>query len=70
MALITVGLFSGGTYGFVAGHISPEASISSALALVNDGGAITIDAANHKLTPGVCDTKFAKRLKNWTAPPL
>ncbi|MXX98181.1 MAG: dihydroxy-acid dehydratase [Rhodothermaceae bacterium] len=70
VALITDGRFSGGTHGFVVGHITPEAQIGGALALVNDGDPITIDAANHTLTLGVSDTELEKRRSSWTAPPL
>ena len=70
VALITDGRFSGGTHGFVVGHITPEAQVGGALALVNDGDPITIDAANHTLTLGVSDIELEKRRRNWTAPSL
>ena len=70
VALITDGRFSGGTHGFVVGHITPEAQVGGAIALIKDGDPITIDAANHTLTLGVSDSELEKRRRNWTAPPL
>ncbi len=70
VALITDGRFSGGTHGFVVGHITPEAQVGGALALVKDRDPITIDATHHALTLGISDTELDKRRRNWTAPPL
>lgn len=70
VALITDGRFSGGTHGFVVGHITPEAQIGGTIALVEDGDAITIDAANHTLTLNVSNSELDERRRNWTAPPL
>ncbi len=70
VALITDGRFSGGTHGFVVGHITPEAQVGGALALVKNGDPITIDATHHALTLGISDTELDKRRRNWTAPPL
>ncbi len=70
VALITDGRFSGGTHGFVVGHITPEAQVGGAIALIEDGDPITIDAANHTLTLGISDSELGKRRRNWTAPPL
>ncbi len=70
VALITDGRFSGGTHGFVVGHITPEAQVGGMIALVEDGDPITIDAENHTLTLAVNDSKLGTRRKNWTAPPL
>lgn len=70
VALITDGRFSGGTHGFVVGHITPEAQVGGAIAFIEDGDPITIDAANHTLTLGVSDSELEKRRRNWTAPPL
>ena len=63
VALITDGRFSGGTRGFVVGHISPEAHIGGALALVKNGDHITIDAIRHQLTLDVPARELAKRRK-------
>src|SRR5277367_5927063 len=63
VALITDGRFSGGTHGFVVGHISPEAHIGGALALVKNGDRIVIDARAHLLTLDVPARELAKRRK-------
>jgi dihydroxy-acid dehydratase len=63
VALITDGRFSGGTRGFVVGHISPEAHVGGALALVKNGDHITIDAIKHQLTLDVPARELAKRRK-------
>jgi dihydroxy-acid dehydratase len=63
VALITDGRFSGGTHGFVVGHISPEAHVGGALALVKNGDSITIDAVAHLLTLNVPARELAKRRK-------
>lgn len=70
VALITDGRFSGGTHGFVVGHITPEAQVGGPIALIEDGDPITIDAANHTLTLGVSDSQLDQRRKKWIAPPL
>lgn len=68
VALITDGRFSGGTHGFVVGHITPEAAVGGNLALLQDGDEITIDAANNKLEAKVTKREFARRRKLWVAP--
>lgn len=65
VALITDGRFSGGTHGFVVGHISPEAYDGGTIALVEDGDLITIDAENRTLHVHVSDEVLAERKKNW-----
>ena len=70
VALITDGRFSGGTHGFVVGHITPEAQIGGTIALVEDGDSITIDAVSHTLTLGVSDSELDLRRDKWMAPPL
>jgi len=70
VALITDGRFSGGTHGFVVGHITPEAQIGGMIALIQDGDPITIDAENHTLTLAVSDSELNVRRSNWMAPPL
>ena len=69
VALITDGRFSGGTHGFVVGHITPEAQVGGNIALVQDGDVITIDAGRNLLTADVSDEEFARRRAGWQAPP-
>jgi dihydroxy-acid dehydratase len=68
VALITDGRFSGGSHGFVVGHVSPEAAVGGPLALVRDGDPITIDATQRILTVEVSDAELARRRAGWTAP--
>lgn len=70
VALITDGRFSGGTHGFVVGHITPEAQQGGTLALVKDGDLITINAAENLITLEVSEEELASRRKAWQAPPL
>ncbi|MCC7378461.1 MAG: dihydroxy-acid dehydratase [Chitinophagaceae bacterium] len=70
VALITDGRFSGGTHGFVVGHITPEAFEGGLIALVKDDDKIEIDAVNNKLTLKVADDEIAERRKNWKQPAL
>jgi dihydroxy-acid dehydratase len=68
VALITDGRFSGGTHGFVVGHITPEAFSGGPLAIIEDGDEILIDAENNKLELLINDSAIAKRLSNWKQP--
>lgn len=68
VALITDGRFSGGTHGFVVGHITPEAQVGGNLALVQDGDLITIDAESNRLELHVSDEELARRRAVWQAP--
>ncbi len=70
VALITDGRFSGGTHGFVVGHITPEAQIGGAIALVQDGDPITIDAERNTLTVDVNGSILADRRASWRPPLL
>jgi len=70
VALITDGRFSGGTHGFVVGHITPEAFDGGTIGLVNDNDVIEIDAAKNKITLKVSDEEISKRRKNWKQPAL
>ncbi len=70
VALITDGRFSGGTHGFVVGHITPEAQEGGAIALVEDGDIITINAEDNSITLEVQEEELNKRKTNWMAPPL
>jgi dihydroxy-acid dehydratase len=69
VALITDGRFSGGTHGFVVGHITPEAIEGGAIGLIKDGDIITIDAVNNTLNVEVSDSELAERKKSWVKPP-
>ena len=68
VALITDGRFSGGTHGFVVGHITPEAYVGGPLAIVEDGDSITIDAENQVLTLNMSDLDMENRLASWVQP--
>jgi dihydroxy-acid dehydratase len=68
VALITDGRFSGGTHGFVVGHITPEAYVGGTLAIVENGDTITIDAENNELTLHVNEHEVARRLDRWKQP--
>ena len=70
VALITDGRFSGGTHGFVVGHITPEAFDGGLIALVKDDDIIEIDAVNNTLTLKITADEIAERKKNWKQPPL
>lgn len=70
VALITDGRFSGGTHGFVVGHITPEAQEGGNIALVEDGDIITIDAETNTIQLEVTDLELLKRKENWEAPAL
>lgn len=68
IALITDGRFSGGTHGFVVGHITPEAFDGGPIALVKDGDRITIDANTRQLTVHISDEEMALRKAAWVQP--
>lgn len=68
VALITDGRFSGGSHGFVVGHITPEAALGGPLAIVKNGDPITIDATSRTLTLGVDQKEIDARLAKWKAP--
>ena len=68
VALVTDGRFSGGTHGFVVGHITPEAFVGGALAIVENGDSITIDAENNVLTLHVEESEITHRLTKWQQP--
>ncbi len=68
VALITDGRFSGGTHGFVVGHITPEAFKGGVLAVVEDGDEILIDAENNVLELLVDQSIINERLSHWTQP--
>lgn len=68
VALITDGRFSGGSHGFVVGHITPEAIVGGPIAIIEDGDSITIDAENNEINLGISDKEIQQRLSAWTAP--
>jgi dihydroxy-acid dehydratase len=68
VALITDGRFSGGSRGFVVGHITPEAYEGGPIALVENGDSITIDAQNRVMTLNISDEEMASRKNNWQQP--
>lgn len=69
VALITDGRFSGGSHGFIVGHVVPEAQLGGPIALVRDGDRVTIDASTNSLTMDVGDDELARRKAEWSMPP-
>ena len=70
VALITDGRFSGGTHGFVVGHITPEAQAGGLLAFLKDGDEITINAEDNTLNVALSEEEIVERKRNWQAPAL
>ena len=70
VALITDGRFSGGSHGFVVGHITPEAHDGGGIALIQNGDVITIDAVNNTINLKISEEEFNQRKLNWVQPPL
>jgi dihydroxy-acid dehydratase len=70
VALLTDGRFSGGSHGFIAGHITPEAQVGGPIGLVKDGDQITIDAESRQIHVDVTDEEMKQRLAAWKAPAL
>lgn len=70
VALITDGRFSGGSHGFVVGHVSPEAQDGGNIALVENGDIIAIDAVNNTINIEITDEELAERRAKWVAPAL
>lgn len=70
VALITDGRFSGGTHGFVVGHVSPEAQEGGTIGLVKDGDIITIDAEKNIISVDLSDDEIEKRRSSWVRPEL
>ena len=68
VAFITDGRFSGGTHGFVVGHISPEAADGGLIAIIEDGDSILIDANSDKLVLNISDDEISTRLSKWVNP--
>jgi len=69
VALITDGRFSGGSHGFIVGHVVPEAQEGGPIALVQDGDTITIDDESHQMTVDVDEAEMARRAEAWEMPP-
>jgi len=70
VALMTDGRFSGGSHGFIVGHVTPEAQEGGPLALVENGDRVTIDADERRIDMDISDEELARRREAWTAPPL
>jgi dihydroxy-acid dehydratase len=70
VALLTDGRFSGGSHGFIIGHVTPEAQEGGPIALVEDGDTVTIDATTRSISVEVDDGELDRRRAAWTAPPL
>jgi len=68
VALITDGRFSGGSHGFVIGHVTPEAAVGGPIALVRNGDEITIDAQTREIRLDVSESELERRRRSWTAP--
>jgi dihydroxy-acid dehydratase len=68
VALVTDGRFSGGTHGFVVGHITPEACEGGTIALVHDDDIVEVDAVNNRITLHVTDAELESRRRSWTKP--
>jgi dihydroxy-acid dehydratase len=68
VGLITDGRFSGGTYGMVVGHVSPEAFVGGTIALVQEGDSVTIDAEQRLLQLNVSEEEIAQRRAKWKQP--
>jgi dihydroxy-acid dehydratase len=68
VAMITDGRFSGGSHGFIIGHVVPEAQEGGPIALVENGDVVTIDAEKNQISFAIDDDELAKRKSNWTMP--
>ena len=70
VALLTDGRFSGGSHGFIVGHITPEAQDGGPIALIRSGERVTIDAEQNVITVDVASEELARRRSEWTMPPF
>lgn len=70
VALLTDGRFSGGSHGFVVGHVAPEAQVGGPIALLQEGDIITIDSETQEINFAVSAEELAERAKHWIKPPL
>jgi dihydroxy-acid dehydratase len=69
VALMTDGRFSGGSHGFIVGHVTPEAQVGGPIALVQNGDLITIDAEANTINVDISDAEWQRRRASWQAPP-
>ena len=69
VALLTDGRFSGGSHGFIVGHVTPEAQLGGPIALVRDGDPVIVDTANNRIDVEASDEELAKRRAEWAPPP-
>jgi dihydroxy-acid dehydratase len=70
VALMTDGRFSGGSHGFIVGHVTPEAQEGGPIALVENGDQITIDAEDRRIDVALTDDQLADRRRRWQPPPF
>jgi dihydroxy-acid dehydratase len=70
VALMTDGRFSGGSHGFIVGHITPEAQVGGPIALIQNGDTITIDAETNRIDVNISNEEMDSRRNAWTAPPF
>ncbi len=70
VALLTDGRFSGGSHGFIVGHITPEAQVGGPLGLIRDGDIISIDAETNRLDVDLSEAELAERRAAWEQPPF
>lgn len=70
VALLTDGRFSGGSHGFIVGHIAPEAQVGGPIALIRNGDVISIDAAQNRIDVQVSEEDLASRRREWSPPPF
>ncbi|MDF2660900.1 MAG: ilvD 2 [Paenibacillus sp.] len=70
VALITDGRFSGGSHGFVVGHVAPEAQVGGPIALLDNGDSVTIDSETQEISFRVTEEEMEKRIRAWNRPPL
>lgn len=69
VAMLTDGRFSGGSHGFIAGHVTPEAQVGGPIALVKDGDVVTIDAKKREISVDVSEEEMSTRREAWVQPP-
>ena len=70
VAMITDGRFSGGSHGFIVGHVTPEAQLGGPIGLLQDGDLVTIDAETNSLNVDLDEETLNQRKESWTAPAL
>jgi dihydroxy-acid dehydratase len=68
VAFLTDGRFSGGSHGFVVGHVTPEAAVGGPIALLRNGDTITIDAEKREVNVKLSDTELKRRAQDWKPP--